>query len=835
MPTFFYPWLALAGAAAAAVPVIVHLLNRRRFRVVQWAAMDFLREAVTRSRRILELRDLLLLLLRVFCLLAFGAALARPYWNRSAGTAADPNQPVHAVVLVDNSLSMSYQKFDGILLDDAKAKAREFIEGLPRGSLISVVPTCGSPAGVNYEAYARPEEALDALAAIKPVDRAARPGPVIDLALEACRRITTMSARRILLVTDQQVAGWSAEAASEHLKQLPCPMQVVQVTPGEIENAWVADVQLRDGVADAQSPAVFVAKIGYQGPAPRNNVQVTLKIEGTTASSQTVDLQPGQVREVQFPEYRFPAPAEAGKTSDAAVEVSIPHDRLPDDDQRSLVVPVTAALPVVFVDALGAEENPAQNRYGDTYWLRRLLAPYSGRPDQEQPLIQVRQLKIDQLSRETLADARLVVVAGVPSPTSAAVAVLSQYVEQGGNVILAGGGNFNPAAWSEAAWKEGLGILPAPLESACVGRLREDLAGQAAPFVMNFDSLVHQYFWPEGVSEEELRGLFGPPTLFFKALVPQCNERVQAQAAKAATEYFGRQRQRLTEIDKQLTALDSGGGRGGSAAKTGTVAQAPQERDDLLRQREEIQPAWLGWRRGSVQGEDEQRSIEELARRAKPVVLGRYNNDVPMLVRRQWGRGEILLLSTSLSPQWTTMPDVGQSWWLMDRIVRSLLTETLPSRNISSEGAFVLPVAVGERSARYTLTDADGPQQALTVDALGGDRYGISLGNWLRRGVYRVTASRANDSAEGEGVKLWEIPLAVNGPADESALAVEGIGKTKAGQGSFVDATAQAFSVAPLAVEGVDIWKWLIGLVLGLLLAELFLAGRSTARPEPAR
>lgn len=74
MPTFFYPWLALAGAAAAAVPVIVHLLNRRRFRVVQWAAMDFLREAVTRSRRILELRDLLLLLLRVLCLLAFGAA-----------------------------------------------------------------------------------------------------------------------------------------------------------------------------------------------------------------------------------------------------------------------------------------------------------------------------------------------------------------------------------------------------------------------------------------------------------------------------------------------------------------------------------------------------------------------------------------------------------------------------------------------------------------------------------------------------------------------------------------------------------------------------------------
>ncbi len=265
MPTFLYPWLAIAGAAAAAVPVIVHLLNRRRFNVVQWAAMDFLREAMTRSRRMMELRDLLLLLLRVACLLAFGLALARPYWSRFFEAAIDPNQPVHAVVLVDNSLSMSYQKPDGILLDDAKAKAKEWIEGLPSGSVISVLPTCGPASGVNYAAYTRREDAVEALAAIKPVDCSAKSSQVIDRALEACRRTTSMAGRRIFLVTDQQVANWSADAEKEHLKQLPCPMQIEQVAPDQIENVWVADVQLRDGVANAQCPAVFIATIGYQG------------------------------------------------------------------------------------------------------------------------------------------------------------------------------------------------------------------------------------------------------------------------------------------------------------------------------------------------------------------------------------------------------------------------------------------------------------------------------------------------------------------------------------------------------------------------------------------
>ena len=88
LPTFLYPWLAIAGVAAAAAPVIVHLLNRRRFRVVEWAAMDFLREAITKSHRFMELRDLLAVAGSRGVLAGFsdapwpapiGAALPRPH------------------------------------------------------------------------------------------------------------------------------------------------------------------------------------------------------------------------------------------------------------------------------------------------------------------------------------------------------------------------------------------------------------------------------------------------------------------------------------------------------------------------------------------------------------------------------------------------------------------------------------------------------------------------------------------------------------------------------------------------------------------------------------
>src|SRR3954468_20369258 len=106
---------AIAGVACAAGPIVIHLLNRRRYRVVHWAAMDFLRQALVRNRKILQIRDLLLLIIRTAAVLLFGAALARPYFAKN-NQQLDDRQPVHAIVAIDNSLSMAYRTLDGSLL-----------------------------------------------------------------------------------------------------------------------------------------------------------------------------------------------------------------------------------------------------------------------------------------------------------------------------------------------------------------------------------------------------------------------------------------------------------------------------------------------------------------------------------------------------------------------------------------------------------------------------------------------------------------------------------------------------------------------------------------------
>src|SRR5262245_50008733 len=97
--------LLLFGLFAVAIPPIIHLLNRRRYDVVDWGAMSFLQVSDVTRRRIL-IEEILLMLLRIGVLAVFAVALASPWYTsryfRTPGTR--PNRDV--VLVIDGSYSM---------------------------------------------------------------------------------------------------------------------------------------------------------------------------------------------------------------------------------------------------------------------------------------------------------------------------------------------------------------------------------------------------------------------------------------------------------------------------------------------------------------------------------------------------------------------------------------------------------------------------------------------------------------------------------------------------------------------------------------------------------
>src|ERR1700761_5777836 len=94
---FLNPGFLAAGAALISVPIIIHLINRMRFKRIRWAAMEFLLKAQKRNRRKLIIEQLILLLLRCGMVL-LGALIVARFLGFNL-TAAAPQTRHHVIIL----------------------------------------------------------------------------------------------------------------------------------------------------------------------------------------------------------------------------------------------------------------------------------------------------------------------------------------------------------------------------------------------------------------------------------------------------------------------------------------------------------------------------------------------------------------------------------------------------------------------------------------------------------------------------------------------------------------------------------------------------------------
>src|SRR3954466_6391542 len=139
-----------AGLAAMAIPIIIHILNRRRFKTVQWAAMEFLLRAMRKNRRRIRFEQWLLLAVRCSVLFLLGLALARPLGceDTSIAALAARRTGLH-VIVIDNSYSMQYEadRPDAKThLDQAKLMAKRLIDRLSSGGESVAIITAAQPA-----------------------------------------------------------------------------------------------------------------------------------------------------------------------------------------------------------------------------------------------------------------------------------------------------------------------------------------------------------------------------------------------------------------------------------------------------------------------------------------------------------------------------------------------------------------------------------------------------------------------------------------------------------------------------------------------------------------
>ena len=135
---------ALLGLAAASIPVILHLLNLRKLKTVEFSSLRFLKELQKTRIRKLKIKQIILLILRTLIIIFAVMAFARPTVDASLPLMGQYAK-MSTVILIDNSFSMDISDETGNLFNNAKTEAIDIIDNMREGDEAVVIPLAGSP------------------------------------------------------------------------------------------------------------------------------------------------------------------------------------------------------------------------------------------------------------------------------------------------------------------------------------------------------------------------------------------------------------------------------------------------------------------------------------------------------------------------------------------------------------------------------------------------------------------------------------------------------------------------------------------------------------------
>ncbi|MFM9117259.1 MAG: BatA domain-containing protein, partial [Planctomycetota bacterium] len=362
----------LGWAAAAAIPIVIHVWYRQRAKPERWAAMAFLAAALRTHARRLKLERWLLLAIRVAIPLVLALALADPLLPRSANlTTRKPVASTHLIVVLDGSYSMQLQtgsaRPDGAtLFDRAKEEALRRVNRLESEDGVTLILLADSPQMVSAEPLVDQAVVREELTELKPAASSGSLTPLwtdLSACIERIRRTHPRFVQhRVCIISDLTRKLWEEvrqEPLSPGLTALSkqAALEVIDVGQ-ESSNAAVVQLTSRDPLLTVGREVILEAQIQDFGSKTITQRSVEFWIDGRSLGRQPVEI-PVDGRAAARISWQPDA------VGDHVVSVTLDADHLPIDDERWLVLPVRQQVSVLVVEG----------RSGDGQYLSLALNP----------------------------------------------------------------------------------------------------------------------------------------------------------------------------------------------------------------------------------------------------------------------------------------------------------------------------------------------------------------------------------------------------------------------------------------------------------------------------
>jgi hypothetical protein len=391
----------LAGALLFTVPLLIHLLNRQRYRRRPWAAMEFLLNAYKKQRRRLRLENLLLLLLRCLIPIVLAFAIARPQLREIGLPALGGSS--HHVLVCDVSYSMGAQPPGGQSpFDRMRALAGtllERLEGLHSARVTLVFAGLRPQIPVQNDlSVSRARAALatwlgpqdtggDLLPALLQVAQLVETGPeeevrvyvFTDLQARAFGSAGLAEARPPATTRPAPPPAGEAPARSEPGFEDDCRDACERISKkadlmlldcrgvgSPAGNLQITELRVDREYAGAGLPLPVVATVANLSDAPAD-VQVQLEIDGAEPQRKTTRVGAKEQGQLEFQ-------VVLRELGQRRLRAALDGDNLSADNERFLVVPVRSRLRILLVEGSSETDETLQ----DASYVRRVLDPTGG-------------------------------------------------------------------------------------------------------------------------------------------------------------------------------------------------------------------------------------------------------------------------------------------------------------------------------------------------------------------------------------------------------------------------------------------------------------------------
>ncbi|MCE5328118.1 MAG: VWA domain-containing protein [Planctomycetaceae bacterium] len=473
---FVHPLIFTIGACCVAAPIIIHLLNRRRFRLRHWAAMQFLLDSLRRNRRRLRVEEMILLAMRCLAVLLLALAIAR--FTGCAATSVLPGMsgPRATVYILDNSYSMLQKSAATSLFENARHDLAQRIRQSSRSEKVAVLMGADADGksalfDLNYvtepASLAARLESLDASdGRLALAEALARSGKLLANEAGARQVVVLTDCRKIDLAPATAQSPLRKEFAA--LRKSGVSVEVLDYGQESRKNLTIESIELVDRFAVANVPFNVAVTVRNNGSANLENVALTPRMVLPGQPDQTVvlpvqvipSLESGQSTRAVFE-------VASRNPGSAVVSVEAAGDDLQTDNRAHLALDIRKVTRVLIVDG---NTDPTDRTESESFFLNKVLDP---RGDGAFGV------RTDVISSDTLGGANfadydavaLLDVADFPASVAAGPATrptvaypqlkaLEEYVRGGGGLILFTGGHINLDFYNGPFYAAGAGLLP---------------------------------------------------------------------------------------------------------------------------------------------------------------------------------------------------------------------------------------------------------------------------------------------------------------------------------------------------------------------------------------